>query len=100
MTPTSPQSAPGTLPLPRVDDVVPAAALPLGEVELTGLFLGPHSFGLPAVYVDGEPAHVLMSRPTRLAFRVPGKASTGLIELRTPAGAANAAAVSRRPPAE
>jgi sugar lactone lactonase YvrE len=48
---------------------------------------------LPEVKVDGESAHVLMSRPTRLAFRVPENASTGLIELRTPAGAANAAAV-------
>ncbi len=43
--------------------------------------------------MDGEAAHVLMSRPTRLAFRVPANASTGLIEVRTPAGAANAAAV-------
>jgi sugar lactone lactonase YvrE len=81
------------LPLPRVDDVVPAAALPLGEVELAGIYLGPHEFGLPAVYVDGDAAHVLMSRPTRLAFRVPGNASTGMIEVRTPAGAANASAV-------
>ena len=87
------QSAPGNVPLPRVDDVVPSAALPLGEVELSGLHLGPHAFGLPIVHVDGEPAHVLMSRPTRLAFRVPASASTGMIELRTPAGAANAAAV-------
>jgi sugar lactone lactonase YvrE len=93
MTYTSPQSVPGTVPLPRVDDVVPSAALPLGEVELTGVHLGPHAFGLPIVHVDGEPAHVLMSRPTRLAFRVPENASTGLIELRTPAGAANAAAL-------
>jgi sugar lactone lactonase YvrE len=93
MARSSPQPAPGTLPLPRVDDVVPAAALPLGEIELTGVFLGPHSFGLPAVFVDGEAAHILMSRPTRMAFRVPGQASTGLIELRTPAGQANAAAV-------
>jgi sugar lactone lactonase YvrE len=73
--------------------VVPAAALPLGEVELKGLFLGPHNYGLPAVYVDGDQAHILMSRPSRLAFRVPDGASTGLIEVRTPAGAANAGAV-------
>lgn len=90
---SSPQSAPGTVPLPRVDDVVPSAALPLGEIEVTGVYLGPQAFGLPVVNVDGEPAHILMSRPTRLAFRVPSNASTGLIELRTPAGAANAAAV-------
>lgn len=80
-------------PLPRVDEVVPAAALPMGEVELKGIYLGPQKFVLPAVYVDGDAAHLLMSRPTRLAFRVPDGASTGLIEVRTPAGAANAGAV-------
>ena len=32
-----------------------------------------------------------MSRPTRLAFRVPDRASTGLIEVRNPSGASNAA---------
>ena len=45
------------------------------------------------MYVDGDAAHILMSRPTQLAFRVPDGASTGLIEVRTPAGAANAGAV-------
>jgi sugar lactone lactonase YvrE len=45
------------------------------------------------VYVDGDAAHILMSRPSRLAFRVPDGASLGLIEVRTPAGAANAGAV-------
>src|ERR1039457_5517010 len=65
-SPPQPDSA--ALPLPRVDDVVPAAALPMGEVELKGIYLGPHNFGLPAVYVDGDAAHVLMSRPTQLAF--------------------------------
>jgi DNA-binding beta-propeller fold protein YncE len=65
----------------------------MGEVELTGIFLGPHAYGLPAVFVDGDAAHILMSRPTRLAFRLPNGASTGLVEVRTPAGASNAAAV-------
>ena len=32
-----------------------------------------------------------MSRPTRLAFRVPEQATTGLVEVRNPAGASNAA---------
>ena len=93
MARVSAQSVPGPLPLPRVDTVVPAAALPQGEIELTGVFLGPHSFGLPVVVVDGEEAHILMSRSTKLAFRLPATASTGLIDLRTPAGQANAAAV-------
>jgi sugar lactone lactonase YvrE len=91
MARASSQSESPTLQPPRVDDVVPAAAMPFAEVELAGVALGPDSFGPPAVLVDGEPAHILMSRPTRLAFRVPGSASTGLVEVRTPAGAANAA---------
>jgi sugar lactone lactonase YvrE len=74
---------------PTIDDIFPAAALPLGEVELHGTHLGPDSFGAPAVLVDDIPAHVLMSRPTRLAFAVPAEATTGLIEVRNPAGASN-----------
>ncbi len=89
---TRTQSVPEeTVPQPRIDDIVPAAALPLGEVELTGAHLGPHAFGPPVVVVGTQPAHVLMSRPSRLAFRVPEQASTGYIEVRTPAGVSNAA---------
>jgi len=83
------QSGSAALPKPQIDDVLPPAALPLGDVELTGHNLGPHSFGTPAVLVDGQSAHMLMSRPARLAFRVPGDASTSLIEVRSPAGASN-----------
>jgi sugar lactone lactonase YvrE len=82
-------SAAEVLPDPRIDDIVPAAALPLGDVELIGAHLGPLAFGPPAVLVDGHPAHVLLSRPTRLALRVPEEASTGLIEVRSPSGASN-----------
>ncbi len=85
------QSAAEILPDPRIDDIVPAAALPLGEIELIGEHLGPLAFGPPAVLVDGHSAHVLMSRPTRLALRVPEHASTGLIEVRSPSGASNTA---------
>jgi sugar lactone lactonase YvrE len=74
---------------PRIDDVVPAAALPGGEVELMGANLGPLSSGLPTVLVDGQPAHILMSRPTRLALRVPEPAGTSMIEVRNSAGASN-----------
>ena len=78
-----------TYPEPRIDDVTPSAALPLGEVELTGSHLGPNSFGPPAVLVDGTAAQVAMSRPGRLIFRVPELGSTGMIEVRTPHGASN-----------
>jgi len=83
------QSAPEVLPDPRIDSISPAAALPLGEIELHGPYLGPLSFGPPAALVDGHPAHVLMSRPARLALRVPDQASTGQIEVRNPSGASN-----------
>jgi sugar lactone lactonase YvrE len=76
---------------PRIDDIVPAAALPGGEVELLGANLGPSSFGPPTVLVDNEPANVLMSRANRLVFQVPQEAGTGLIEVRSPAGVSNAA---------
>jgi sugar lactone lactonase YvrE len=76
---------------PRIDEIDPSAALPLGEVELTGIHLGPHSAGPPVVLVGTHPAHVLMSRPSRLGFRVPEEAATGLIEVRSPHGVSNAA---------
>ncbi len=89
MARTRAQSAAEVFPDPRIDDIVPSAALPLGEVELIGAHLGPLVFGPPAVLVDGHPAHVLLSRPTRLALRVPEEATTGLIEVRSPSGASN-----------
>jgi sugar lactone lactonase YvrE len=74
---------------PRIDDISPAAALPHGEIELHGAQLGPDEYGPPAVLVDGLPARVLMSRPTRLAISIPDEASTGMIEVRNPAGVSN-----------
>lgn len=79
-----------SLPIPHIDDVSPAASLPLGEVELTGTALGPGSFGIPTPLVDGIASHVLLSRPGRLALRVPELAATGLVEVRTPHGGSNA----------
>jgi sugar lactone lactonase YvrE len=81
----------GNLPDPRIDSIDPAAALPLGEVELIGANLGPYTFGPPAVLVDGHSAHVLMSRAGRLSLRVPAEARTGGVEVRYPSGASNTA---------
>jgi sugar lactone lactonase YvrE len=77
-------------PEPRIDDIVPAAALPMGEVEIVGAHIGPHSFGPPVVVLGSHSAQVLMSRPRRLAFRVPDQGATGLVEVRTPTGVSNA----------
>ena len=89
MSPASTQSAAECL--PRIDDINPAAALPGGEIELTGANLGPLNDELPAVHVDGLLAHLSMCRPDRLALRVPNEATTGLIEVRNPVGLSNAA---------
>jgi sugar lactone lactonase YvrE len=76
---------------PRIDDIVPAAALPGGEIELIGANLGPRNSELPTVLVDSYPAQVLMCRPGSLALRVPAQAATGLIEVRNSAEVSNAA---------
>lgn len=88
---TRPQPAQeDVFPDPRIDDIIPPTALPLGEIEVTGANLGPHASGPPVVLVGTHPAHVLMSRPGRIAFRVPEQATTGLIEVRSPEGVSNA----------
>jgi sugar lactone lactonase YvrE len=78
-------------PEPRIDEIQPASALPIGEVELIGANLGPNLYGPPVVVLGTHPAQVLMSRPGRLAFRIPENAGSGLVEVRTPAGVSNAA---------
>jgi DNA-binding beta-propeller fold protein YncE len=75
------------VPAPQIDGVAPLAALPLGEVELTGANLGPNGAGPPEVLVDGEQARILMSRPTRLVFSVPERAAAGLLKVSNPGGA-------------
>jgi len=82
-----------TVPAPRIDDVMPPAALPGGEVELVGANLGPAGTTSPAVIVDGSPAHILLSRPTRLAFKVPDLASTGMLEVHIGSQVSNAAPI-------
>ena len=80
-----------TVPAPRIDDVIPPAALPGGEVEVIGANLGPVSGASPTILVDGSPAHILLSRPTRLVFKVPDLAGTGMLEVRTGSSTSNAA---------
>ena len=84
---SQPGSAPP--PAPHIADIDPEAALPLGEIQLTGDHLGPNGSGLPTVLIGGEAAPVLMSRPERLIFKVPEKAYTGLLEVRASSGTSN-----------
>ncbi len=91
MSRTHSQSAQQDAPTaPHLDDIVPSAALPQGEVELVGAGLGPAGPDLPFVFVGSESGQVVMSRPSRLAFRVPEDASTGLVEVRSTTGTSNA----------
>ena len=84
-----------TLLPPVIESVFPAAALPGGDVELGGSRLGPHALSAPAVIVDGVSAHLLMSRPDRLAFRVPATSQAtfpgfaGRVEVRNTDGVSN-----------
>jgi len=75
---------------PRIDDLLPAASLPGGEVELIGVNLGPAGGSAPMVLVDGSPAHILLSRSNHLAFKVPDLAGTGTLEVRTGSSVSNA----------
>jgi sugar lactone lactonase YvrE len=87
------QPASEAISVPRIDDIVPAAALPGGEVELIGANLGPivgPPAVLPTVLLDGEPAQMLMSRPSRAVIQIPADAATGLIQVNNPAGSSNA----------
>ncbi|KAA6462155.1 gluconolaconase [Acidobacteria bacterium AB60] len=76
-------------PTPRIDDVNPPAALPGGDVALTGTNLGPAGNTAPIVLVDGSPAHILLSRASQLAFKVPDFAGTGMVEVRTASAISN-----------
>jgi hypothetical protein len=75
---------------PAIEGIYPSAALPGGDVELRGSSLGPSGSSVPQVEVDGLRANLLMSRDSRLRFRVPEQATAGIIEVRNPDGAGNA----------
>ena len=78
---------------PVIESIVPAAALPGGDVEVHGIHLGPSLPSTPVALVDGISAHILMSRNARLGFRVPQQATAGLVEVRTADGASNTLAL-------
>jgi sugar lactone lactonase YvrE len=78
-----------TLLPPMIESVFPAAALPGGDVEVRGANLGPRALAPPVVVMDGISAHLLMSRESILSFRVPARATTGLIEVRNQDGSSN-----------
>ncbi len=92
-----PRLAKQTLLPPEIHAVKPPAALPGGDVELTGSHLGPRALTVPVVLVEGQSANILMSREGSLAFRVPESGQQRLgaspisssVEVRNQDGASN-----------
>src|SRR5215471_21331807 len=66
---------------PKIDAVVPAAALPGGEVELAGVNLGPLAMRQPVAMIGQLSASILLSRRKRLKIRVPDEAETGQLQI-------------------
>jgi len=56
---------------PRINAVLPDAALPGGEIEVHGLNLGANGLQRPLSAIGGSTATILLSRNTRLVVRVP-----------------------------
>src|ERR1700760_1501182 len=66
---------------PRIDAVVPGAALLGGEVELAGSNLGPFAMAAPVAMLGQLAASVLLSRSKRLRLRVPEEAESGALQI-------------------
>ncbi len=62
---------------PRIDAVEPAAALPGGEIRITGSGLRPHELRRPRVQFGGVDAAVVISADQFLIARVPEGAHSG-----------------------
>ena len=79
---------------PTIESVMPPAALPGGDVELRGSNLGARGTTPPIVQIDGLAANLLMSRDSRISFRVPDtiadRSAAGRVEIRNTEGASNA----------
>jgi sugar lactone lactonase YvrE len=66
---------------PKIDAVLPSAALPGGEVEVAGANLGPLSLRQPVAMLGQLAAPVLLSRGKRMKLRVPDEAETGPLQV-------------------
>ena len=66
---------------PKIDAVFPNAALPGGEVEISGANLGPLSPRQPVAMLGQMAAPILLSRSTRIRLRVPDEAETGNLQV-------------------
>jgi sugar lactone lactonase YvrE len=66
---------------PRIEAVTPDAALPGGELEVTGMNLAPVAWRRPVAMLGELAAPVLLSRSQRLVLRVPDEAQSGRLRI-------------------
>jgi sugar lactone lactonase YvrE len=79
---------------PHIASIVPAAALPGGEVELQGRALTPPGFRQPSASIGEQSAPISMSRPSRVLLHVPEGTISGNVQLRVDGHASNALPLS------
>jgi len=74
---------------PHLDRLIPAAAMPGGEVEIHGTHLDPHTRYIPHATIGDTFAPVTLSRPTRAAVRIPEGSISGDLVLHRNGAASN-----------
>ncbi len=67
---------------PHLDRLTPPAAMPGGEVEVSGTNLGPLANNLPRATIGDLESPILLARPGRVTLRVPEGAICGDVVLR------------------
>ena len=77
---STPNVAPKT-PAPKVEALLPNAALPGGDVDVLGLHLGPVVNRRPVAMLGDLAAPVLLSRNDRLTLQVPEEAVSGKLRI-------------------
>ena len=66
---------------PRIEAVIPDAALPGGEIEVRGANLGPVGTQRPTAVIGSTLAPVLLSQSSKVVVRVPENASPAWLEI-------------------
>jgi len=79
---------------PLIERVTPRAAIPGGEICISGRGLTQDGLGRPQVRFGAQPGSLLLSSPNRLVVRVPEGASSGDVTVDTGAGVSAATSVA------
>ena len=79
---------------PLIERVTPRAAIPGGEISISGRGLSNNGRGRPQVRFGNQPGNLLLCSPSRLVVRVPEGASSGVVTVDTGVGVSAAASVA------